>query len=96
MQFLLSRRNRNSGFTVLDRAFTGQAILLTGDKDFGELVFGRGLRHFGVMLVRLDGFTAREKATIVAETIPAHEHHLELAFCVVTPKLVRIRHSPRQ
>ena len=36
---------------VLDRAFSRHAILLTEDKDFGELVFRRRLPHFGVILV---------------------------------------------
>ena len=40
---------------VLDRANTGQRVLVTGDKDFGELVFRLRRIASGVLLVRLSG-----------------------------------------
>jgi predicted nuclease of predicted toxin-antitoxin system len=33
------------------------AIVVTTDKDFGELVFRQGLAHHGVVLLRLHGLT---------------------------------------
>lgn len=39
-------------------------ILLTQDKDFGELVFLLKNVHHGVVLIRLNGYTAIEKANI--------------------------------
>jgi predicted nuclease of predicted toxin-antitoxin system len=39
---------------VLHRATSIPAVLLTEDKDFGELVYRRGLSHAGVLLVRLE------------------------------------------
>ena len=38
---------------VLRLARAESAVLITGDKDFGALVFARGLSHAGVVLVRL-------------------------------------------
>lgn len=72
-----------SDLAVLDRAFAGHAILMTEDKDFGELVYRRGLPHFGVVLVRLDGCPSDEKAGIVINAIAAPGHDLDLAFCVI-------------
>ena len=40
---------------VLQRAADSGAVLVTEDKDFGELVYRRGLSHAGVLLVRLEG-----------------------------------------
>ena len=40
---------------VLDRANSEAAMLLTEDKDFGELAFRQFLIHHGVILVRLAG-----------------------------------------
>ena len=40
---------------VLQRANTSAALLVTADKDFGELVFRQGRLHAGVVLLRLAG-----------------------------------------
>ena len=48
--------------TVLLRSVDADAILLTADKDFGELVFGRLLVHSGVLLIRLEGVLPERKS----------------------------------
>ena len=40
---------------VLRQANARNAVLLTTDKDFGDLVFRQGLAHYGVVLLRLAG-----------------------------------------
>ena len=40
---------------VLQQANARSAVLLTADKDFGELVFRQRLVHSGVVLLRLAG-----------------------------------------
>ena len=65
--------------------------MLTGDKDFGELVFRLGRVAFGVILVRLAGLPDPSKATIIAEAIAQHSDELRGAFAVITPTTVRIR-----
>lgn len=47
---------------VLSLANDRQAVLLTGDKDFGDLVFRLGRVSAGVILVRLSGLKPRRKA----------------------------------
>lgn len=66
-------------------------VLLTGDKDFGELVFRQGLITTGVVLLRLAGLAASGKADAVATAIRDHGHEFRDAFAVVSPGLVRIR-----
>jgi predicted nuclease of predicted toxin-antitoxin system len=78
---------------VLDRANTLQAVLLTADKDFGELVFRQGRIHAGVVLIRLAGTVAETKADIVSAAIRDHSVKLADAFSVVTRGTVRIRHQ---
>ena len=51
--------------TVLSRGEQANAILLTADKDFGELVFRQRLLHSGVLLIRLAGLDAYIKAELV-------------------------------
>ena len=43
---------------VLNRANGKQALLVTEDKDFGELVFRLGRIHKGVVLLRLNGLSS--------------------------------------
>src|SRR5438105_2813097 len=57
---------------VLLEANTTLAVLITEDKDFGELVYRQGLIHLGVVLVRLHGLPSITKARIVSEAITHH------------------------
>jgi predicted nuclease of predicted toxin-antitoxin system len=76
---------------VLRLANVRNALLLTADKDFGELVFRQGLVHSGVVLLRLAGLANVTKAEIVAEVCRDRSADLIRAFSVVSPGQVRIR-----
>lgn len=76
---------------VLQLARDQQAILLTFDKDFGELVFRQNQAAYGVILFRLHGFSPQEKAELVTKITQDHEQSLRHAFTVVTPTKIRIR-----
>lgn len=76
---------------VLERANEKRAVLITADKDFGELVFRLGRVHTGVVLLRLAGLRADVKASIVVETVRAHGAEMTGAFTVISPNTVRIR-----
>ncbi len=79
---------------VLRQANAQNAILLTVDKDFGELVFRQGLVHSGVILLRLIGLANATKAEIVNEVCRTRTAELTGAFSVVSPGQVRIRRKP--
>ena len=79
---------------VLHEANRKNALLLTADKDFGELVFRQKRVHNGVVLIRLFGMLSEIKAEIVAETIRDREADLSGAFAVISPGIVRIRRMP--
>jgi predicted nuclease of predicted toxin-antitoxin system len=53
---------------ALDRSRQTGGVLLTADKDFGDLVFRQRLLHSGVLLVRLAGVGPDMKAGLVAAT----------------------------
>ncbi len=76
---------------VLEQANQDEALLVTADKDFGELVYQQGRIHNGVILLRLAGLTATEKANIVSEVIGKHGNELPGAFAVISPGMVRLR-----
>lgn len=58
---------------VLDLANRERAILLTADRDFGELVFRQGRLTTGVILLRLSGLSLARKAEIVSIALPRTE-----------------------
>lgn len=76
---------------VLQRANEHAALLVTEDKDFGELVFRQRLVHLGVVLIRLGGLSAGTKAALVSQVFVAHEAEMSSVFTVISPGMVRIR-----
>jgi predicted nuclease of predicted toxin-antitoxin system len=76
---------------VLQLAHARGAVVVTADKDFGELVFRQGLVHSGVVLLRLAGLANVSKAEIVAEVFRTRSAELIGAFSIVSPGQVRIR-----
>jgi predicted nuclease of predicted toxin-antitoxin system len=76
---------------VLQQARSGNSLLLTADKDFGELVFRQRLLHSGVILLRLAGLASEKKAEIVSITLKERTDELTGAFSVISPGAVRIR-----
>ena len=80
---------------VIHLVGSSAAILLTADKDFGELLFRQHRVAPGVVLLRLAGLSARGKADVVSRAIVAHHRELPRNFTVVTPGTVRVRKIPR-
>lgn len=78
---------------VLSRANQEMAILVTADKDFGELVFRQKRISMGVILTRLAGLSPGQKAELVSAAISQHIPELESAFTVIVPGSIRIRRS---
>ena len=76
---------------VLRRANSESRVLVTVDKDFGELVFRLGTVSEGVLLVRLAGVPSSQKAELVAEAVRDHGDEMSRSFTVLSPGLVRIR-----
>jgi predicted nuclease of predicted toxin-antitoxin system len=78
---------------VLELANREAALLLTGDKDFGELVFRQRRVTTGVILLRIAGLSPERKAMIVSAEIASHAAELTNTFTVISPGGVRIRHE---
>lgn len=76
---------------VLHRASSNAAVLVTEDKDFGELVHRRGLSHAGVLLIRLEGLDNPTKAELVSKAVRENEAEMPGNFAVVSPDAVRLR-----
>ena len=77
---------------VLMRSRGSNAVLLTADKDFGELVFRQRLLHSGVVLIRLAGLD-QTKAELVAAAFARHAD-VRLGFAVLSKRALRLRKRP--
>lgn len=78
---------------VLSYANQKSVILLTADKDFGEMVYRQHRVALGVVLIRLAGLASTKKAQVVADAIADHLEEIPKAFTVIEPGRVRIRRS---
>lgn len=78
---------------ILQVAVDENAVILTYDTDFGELVFRFSLQSHGVILLRLSGLSLSEKVSKTIVAIHEHETELENAFTVISEHSVRIRKS---
>jgi predicted nuclease of predicted toxin-antitoxin system len=76
---------------VLELANSNKALLITLDKDFGDLIFQRKLISSGILLLRIAGLPNSEKAFIVSSAIKKYSEKLFHSFSVLTPKSIRIR-----
>ena len=94
---VLSARERfpnASDEALLALAREENRVLITEDKDFGELVFLRGLPHPGI--VRLVEMTPMERADAMRTLIERHADAIRGgAIIVVTENRVRIRTAAR-
>jgi predicted nuclease of predicted toxin-antitoxin system len=76
---------------VLAIANREAALLLTADKDFGEMVFRQRRFTGGIILVRLAGVSAGRKAEMVAAAIRRRQSELDGGFTVIAPGICRTR-----
>jgi predicted nuclease of predicted toxin-antitoxin system len=80
---------------VLELALSVRRVLITEDRDFGELVYARGRSSAGVILVRFQGHARRAKPATVVEAVTKLGPRLNDGFAVVEPGRVRISGRPR-
>lgn len=81
---------------VLGRAVGEERMLVTNDKDFGELVFRARQAHHGVLLLRLHDESPANRLRVVTAVLAEHADRLVGHFTVATEGGVRSRpvHGP--
>ena len=79
---------------IMSRAAQEGRVLVTLDKDFGELAIVQGKVHCGI--VRLVNISAKRQAAVCLEIIGRHSKELEAgAIATAEPGRLRIRLSDR-
>jgi predicted nuclease of predicted toxin-antitoxin system len=74
---------------LLDLAYRDDWMLITNDRDFGELIFREGRPHRGVIFLRLDDERAANKIRVLGQLLSNYASQLPNQFVVVTQTHVR-------
>ncbi len=81
-------RGINDG-DVIEKAFAGNWILITNDKDFGEKVYREQRPHKGIILLRLEDERSANKIETIRRLLEKYPDRLANNFVVVTETRVR-------
>lgn len=71
---------------ILKIAVSEERILITNDKDFGELIFKNRQSHCGVIFLRLTDETSRNKVLVLKNLTQNHQQIIEKGHFVVMPE----------
>ena len=76
---------------IIRTAVSENRMVVTMDKDFGELVYHSSMRHSGVLLLRMEDATAPEKLQIIKNILTNYSEQIKNCFCVFQNGRFRIR-----
>ena len=76
---------------ILQLAAAEDRLLITMDKDFGDLAVREGAAHAGVLLLRLEEATADEKARVVRQILDEHGERIANHVAVYQSGRLRVR-----
>jgi len=79
---------------ILRMAAADGRVLITSDKDFGELVFVHAIRCPGVVLIRLTLANETDRVAHVRSVWPTVLSRLPGSFVTISPRGVRARPLP--
>lgn len=67
---------------IIELASREDAIIISMDKDFGELIFKNKIQHKGILLLRLEDAVAEEKLAVIQNIFPEHLSDIKNKFAV--------------
>lgn len=76
---------------VLALAYNKDAVLITEDKDFGDIIFRLKKNHAGILLLRLAGVPLEEKIALINNFLKEHLDKVKNSMSVLSENSVRIR-----
>ncbi len=85
---------RAEDIEVIDLAFRGERILLTEDKDFGQLVYAHRKHTLGVILLRYPASARQRLSKEIVKLVGRRGENLVGSFVVVQPGRIRISRIP--
>ena len=80
---------------VIGLAREGERVLLTEDKDFGQLIYAGGQGSVGVVLLRFPGPARKQVPAAALDLVARFGDRLPTSFVVLEPGRVRIGSTPK-
>jgi predicted nuclease of predicted toxin-antitoxin system len=75
---------------ILDMAHSERRMIITNDKDFGELIFRQGRLAAGLILLRITGQRSGEKVRVMRHLLEHYSDKLSECFVVATKTEIRV------
>ena len=75
---------------LLEKCYSENYILITSDKDFGEMVFRLNQNHKGVILIRCSPNNFQARIEVLSKLLQNYLHQIDNNFVVVTNTKVRV------
>lgn len=88
---ILEEHSGKSDLDVLEIAVKNGCLLVTEDKDFGELTYRLNRKHFGILLIRLNDVPRETRILLGAEAVLTYFSELRNSFSVLTSRGLRIK-----
>lgn len=85
---------RMEDLEVINMAFVQKRIVLTEDKDFGQLVYAHGQKTLGVIFLRFPSIAWEQIAKDLISILNLQGEKLVGCFVTVQPGRIRISHIP--
>lgn len=86
--------SRTEDSDLIDLAARESRVMITEDKDFGQLVYAELRASSGVILIRFPGSSRQSLPAEVLRAVRMLGDRLTLAFVVLTPGRIRIGRDP--
>ena len=104
-EYLLDKRYDTKAVRSLDQRMPDQEIIrlaalekrivITMDKDFGELVYHSGKDHCGILLLRIEDASGSDKQQVIAKILAKYAANMKDNFCVYQNNKFRFRKLSR-
>ncbi len=75
---------------IINYSFTNESIIVTEDKDFGELIFKQNLRPYGVVFLRYSPSETADVSIALFKCLTEQLSNLPGNFIAITPHNTRI------
>ena len=75
---------------ILQKAVKENRIIITNDKDFGEMIFRENKVHSGIILLRLKDERASNKIKVIERLMKQYSDQLANNFVVISETTIRI------
>lgn len=91
VQAIMEIASGESDANIIKMAVDTGRILITEDRDFGDLVYAHQVSHGGIILIRYPSTARKDMAEIIRDLIQRKGDALTGCFVVVSPLKIRIR-----